>query len=134
MKKGLNVSAKCNDPGQSAQSVHADLDQTVLLTLSQILDSSILKEFADHNFKFDENGRKFSKQVENTVGKGEITRYEQFLLFPQCFQKTCTTDTLKPGLVWERVKEQFSACIHQGPYSQTILKNALSLVLQIFLC
>ena len=31
--------------------------------------------------------------VENTVGKGEIARYEQFLLFPQCFQKTCTADT-----------------------------------------
>ena len=25
--------------------------------------------------------------VENIVGKGEIARYEQFLLFPQCFQK-----------------------------------------------
>ena len=24
--------------------------------------------------------------VENTVGKGEIARNEQFLLFPQCFQ------------------------------------------------
>ena len=24
--------------------------------------------------------------------KGEIARYEQFLLFPQCFQKTCTAD------------------------------------------
>ena len=33
------------------------------------------------------------KMVENTVGKGEIAHYEQFLLFPQCFQKTCTTDT-----------------------------------------
>ena len=53
----------------------------------QILDSSKLKEFADNNFKFDENGRKLTKQVENTVGKGEIARYEQFLLFPQCFQK-----------------------------------------------
>ena len=36
-------------------------------------------------------------------GKGEIARYEQFLLFPQCFQKTCTADTKKPGLVCERV-------------------------------
>ena len=69
-----------------------------------ILDPSKLNEYADDNFKFDENGRKFSKQVENTVGKGGIARYEQFLLFPQCFQKTCTADTLKPGLVWERVK------------------------------
>ena len=50
----------------------------------------------------------FSKRVENTVGKGEIARYEQFLLFPQCFQKTCTAETLKPGLVWERVKEPVS--------------------------
>ena len=39
------------------------------------------------------NGRKLSKQVENIVRKGEIARYEQFLLFPQCFQKTCTADT-----------------------------------------
>ena len=45
----------------------------------------------------------FSKRIENTVGKGEIARYEQFLLFPQCFQKTCTADTKKPGLDWERV-------------------------------
>ena len=29
----------------------------------QILDSSKLKEFADDYFKFDENGRKFSKRV-----------------------------------------------------------------------
>ena len=26
------------------------------------------------------------------MGKGEIAHYEQFLLFPQCFQKTCTAD------------------------------------------
>ena len=56
----------------------------------QILDSSKLKEVADDNFKFDENERKFSKRVENSVGKGEIARYEQFLLFPQRFQKTYT--------------------------------------------
>ena len=58
-----------------------------------ILDSSKLKDFADDNFEFDENGRKFSRTEENTMGKGEIARYEQFLLFPQCFQKTSTTDT-----------------------------------------
>ena len=59
----------------------------------QILDFSNLEEFADNNNKFDENCRKFSKRVENTVEKGEIARYEQFLLFPQCFQKTFTADT-----------------------------------------
>ena len=31
--------------------------------------------------------------VENTEEKGEIARYEQFLLFPQCFQKTWSADT-----------------------------------------
>ena len=45
-----------------------------------------------HQLKFDKNDRNFSKLIENTVGKGEIARYEQFLLYPQCFQKTCTAD------------------------------------------
>ena len=40
------------------------------------LDSSKLKEFADNNVKFDENGRKLFRRVENTVGKGEIARCE----------------------------------------------------------
>ena len=70
----------------------------------QILDASKLKEFPDNSFKSDENYRKFSKWVENTVGKAEIAHYEQFLLLPQCFQKTFTADMYKPGLVWERVK------------------------------
>ena len=52
-----------------------------------------MKEFADGNFEFNENGKKLSKRVENTLGKGGIARDEQFLLFPQCFQKTCTADT-----------------------------------------
>ena len=59
----------------------------------KIFDSYKLKKFVDDNFKFDEKGKKFSKRVENTVGKGEIAQYEQFLLFPQCFQNTCTADT-----------------------------------------
>ena len=58
----------------------------------QNLDSSKLKEFTHDNSKYVENGRKFFKQVENTVGKGEIGRYEQFLLFQQRFQKTSIED------------------------------------------
>ena len=53
----------------------------------KILDWSKLKQSADDNFKFDENSRKFSKWVENMVGKGEIARYEQFLHFPTVFSK-----------------------------------------------
>ena len=32
-------------------------------------------------------GIQLSDRVENIVHKGEIARYKQFLLFPQCFQK-----------------------------------------------
>ena len=77
------------------------------MTRRQTLDSSKLKEFTDDNFKFDENGRKLSKGVENTVGKGEIARDEhlletlwkkgeiasnqQFLLFLPCLLPICRT-------------------------------------------
>ena len=44
------------------------------------LDSSQLTEFPGDNFKFDEYAREFSKRADNTVGKGEIAPYEQFLL------------------------------------------------------
>ena len=54
-------------------------------------------------FKFDENGRKLSKWVENTVGKGEIAHYEQFFLFPQCFQKASFPGASKGVIVWEWV-------------------------------
>ena len=63
-----------------------------------------LKECADDNFRLEENDGKFYTRVENTEGKGEITRYEQFLFFPQCFQKTVTADLLKQKLVLERAK------------------------------
>ena len=46
--------------------------QTLLIPKQQILDASKLKQFADDNSKVDENGRKFSEWVENTVEKGEI--------------------------------------------------------------
>ena len=45
----------------------------------KLLDSSKLKELAD-NSKFNENSRKISAIIENAVEKGEIARYEQFLL------------------------------------------------------
>ena len=57
-----------------------------------------MKEFADNNFKFDENGRKLSKWVENTMGKGEIARYEQFLLFPSVFKRLVSLGRQKVSL------------------------------------
>ena len=47
----------------------------VTLSHRQILDSSKLEEFADENFKFGKNSRKFFKWLESIVGKGEIARY-----------------------------------------------------------
>ena len=38
----------------------------------------------------------------NTEGKGEIARYERFLLYPQCFQKTFAADMFVK-LIWGRV-------------------------------
>ena len=69
--------------------------KTIRLTLSQTskFRHYQIEEFADDNFKFDENGGKFSKRTEKTLGKGEIVRHEQFHFFPQCFEKTCTEDT-----------------------------------------
>ena len=55
----------------------------MIITRRQSLDSSNLKEFADDNFKFDENGSKLSKWVENTVGKGEIACLFSKNLFPR---------------------------------------------------
>ena len=37
------------------------------------------------------------KKIENTVGKAEIACYRQFLLFPQCFQKTSNEGRKKQG-------------------------------------
>ena len=60
-----------------------------------------MKEFAYDNFKLDKYGENLSKRVENTMGKGEIAHYEQFLLFPQCFQKACFPGASKGVIVWE---------------------------------
>ena len=40
-------------------------------------------------------GIQLSDLVENVVGKEEIARYEQFLLYQQCFQKLSVVDVSK---------------------------------------
>ena len=39
------------------------------------------------------------------MGKGEIARYEQFLLFPQYFLKACFPGESKGVIVWEWVND-----------------------------
>ena len=65
----------------------------------QILDPSKLEEFAEDYFKIDENGQKFSKRVENIVGKGEIA----ISPFPTVFSK---------GFCCKHIKTR--ACLGKG--------------------
>ena len=58
-------------------------------------------------FQIRRKWQKVIKWVENTVGKGEIARYAQFLLFPQCFQKACFQGASKGVIVWEWVKVMY---------------------------
>ena len=46
------------------------------------------------------------------MGKGEIARYEQFLLFPPCFQKACFPGAPKCVIVWEWVKMTSAICFN----------------------
>ena len=50
------------------------------------------------------------------MGKEEIARYEQFLLFPQCFQKACFPGASKGVIVWEWVKE--TRCLSEDIINQ----------------
>ena len=89
--KGVNGFEKSFDPCQPAQSVQADMGRNCSLSIPfpkrQTLDPSKLKEFADDNFKFDENGRRSSKRVENTVGKRRNCPLRAISPFPTVFSK-----------------------------------------------
>ena len=62
-----------------------------LLTLSKTRNFRLFQtERVCKQHNFHNNDRKSSEQAENTVGKGQIAPYEQFVLFTQRFQKTCT--------------------------------------------
>ena len=51
------------------------------------------------------------------MGKGEIAHYEQFLLFPQYFQKACFPGASK-GVVWEWVNPLPDMPILGSSYSE----------------
>ena len=69
----------------------------------QILDSSKLKQFEVDNFKFNENGRKFSKREESTVEKEKLLVTSNFSFSPSAF-KRLVLQTSKTRAIWERVK------------------------------
>ena len=59
----------------------------------QILGSPKLKASVDDNFKFDGNGREFSKKGKRNREKRRNCSLSAIYPFPQCFQKICTKDT-----------------------------------------
>ena len=63
-----------------------------------------MKESADNNFKFDKNVRKLPKSVENTVGKGEISRDEQFLFSSSVFKRLVLQTRKNQGLFGKGLK------------------------------
>ena len=65
-----------------------------------------MKEFADDNFKFDENGRKLSKWVEKTAGKGEIL-LRAISPFPTVFKRLVSQGRQKVSLYGNGLKSSF---------------------------
>ena len=63
-----------------------------------------MKEFADNNLRFDENG---SKMVEKTVGKGEIACAEQFSPFPSVFKRLVLQTRKNQGLFGKPITTQW---------------------------
>ena len=72
------------------------------------MDQTKLKAFADDKLYVTKMIISVFNRVENILGKGEIARYEQFLLFPQCFQKACFPGASKGVIVWEWVNGLFN--------------------------
>ena len=101
------------------------------LTISQMTDFRLfhfkLNKFAN-NFKFEKKKKKakqFSKWVENTVEERKIACNKQFLLFKQSFPKAGTTDTCKPGPVWEKVKSICRQQIQCGSNCSIFLQEGI---------
>ena len=57
---------------QTKETTHIVANSFHLFLKNWPLPNDKLNEFAEVNFEFDQNGRKLSKQLQNTVGKGEI--------------------------------------------------------------
>ena len=62
--------------------------------------------------------------VENIAGKEEIARYEQFLLFPQCFQKLSVVDAPK----WVSIGKRVNVLIffHEISWKYQISNNGIT--------
>ena len=58
-----------------------------------------------------------------TLGKGEIARYKQFLLFPRCFQKACFLGASKGVIVLEWVNRKCHSFFLPELHHSDLLSN-----------
>ena len=73
-------------------------------------------------------GRKTFRQVENTVGKGEIPCFEQFLLFPEYFQRLLLQTCEYQGL-FENGLSKYAVCQRTGLfYDSVCLQDKMALL------
>ena len=63
-----------------------------------------LKDFADNNFRFDENGRKLSKRVENTVEKEKLLVTSNFSFSHSVFKRHVLQIRKNQGLFGKGLK------------------------------
>ena len=67
--------------------------------------TSKLKEFAEDNFKLDENGRKLSERVENTVGKEKLLVTSNFSYSNSVFKRHVSQGRQKVSLCGNGLKK-----------------------------
>ena len=67
---------------------------------NRILDWSKFEALADDKINVTEKLKFVLGRVENIMGKEENSGYQHFLLFPQCFPKPSSLESLKVGIVW----------------------------------
>ena len=65
-----------------------------------------MKALADIKINVAQN-LKFGRRTENIWGKGEDSSYQHFLLFPKCFQKPSTSESLKVEMCGEELNYKY---------------------------
>ena len=88
----------------------------------QILDNYKLKDFADDNFRFDENGRKFSKRVENTGEKEKLLVKSNFSFSCSVFKGLVLKTRENQGLFGKGLTKENLLCCLQMISIQASLK------------
>ena len=92
----------------------AAIYRRIALSQRQILDSSNFKQFADNNFKFDEDGRKFYTWVETLCEKEKLLVRSNFFFSFSVFKRLVLQKHKNQGLfekgIEKTCKKRASAC------------------------